>query len=249
MKRGVAGRGFYGAGLLLGMFALAEFVLTFLPKLQPLKHLLDVIEIYIHKIHPPLKSVSGYGWLIQAVVAVMLGWLSAFLAIEAFSRHADGVSVWRNIASDSCFRRAPGFRRWLCTATKWLLTVLSGPILILWALLARMRSNTQHVTVGFITIEPALVFEYVKQIAVGAAILVAAAYLIMGDGKAQAQSSKASILRSYYVVGGLARSYATEDLTVLKSIVSQSSRLTAGISGGTREASTPSFWSADLSHA
>ena len=200
MGKGGAGRGLYGVSLILGVFALAEFVLVFLPKLQPLRHLLDAIEIYLQKIHPSIKGRVGDGPFLQIVMAVLLGWIAAFLAIETFSRQADGVSIWRNIAHDACGLRSPGFGRWLCTATKWLLTLLAGPALIIWALLARMRSKTQHVTVGFITIEPAEVLNYVKHIVVGAAMLVAVVYLFVGDGKAQASGAWPIFLGSIYEV-------------------------------------------------
>jgi hypothetical protein len=104
--------------------------------------------------------------------------LAAWIALEAFSRITDGVSLWRNISSDSCGTVRDGVRRFACTGFKWTLTLVAAPVLIIWALAQRLQHGQRIVTVGFVTIDPAATIGYMKHMVLGLAFLLSLILLI-----------------------------------------------------------------------
>lgn len=167
-------RGIYGISLLLGIFAIAELVFLLLPKLRPLTEVFDLIELIMGSINPSLKGTISGSPDLQAAITVALVWLAAWAALEAFSRSTDELSLWRNISSDSCGRVQVGIRRFACTSSKWALTISTAPLLIVWAILQRMRHGHQMVTVAFVTIDPAIIVKYIKHMLLGVAVLISA---------------------------------------------------------------------------
>jgi hypothetical protein len=51
-------------------------------------------------------------------------------------------------------------------------TLFAAPFLILWALLERIRFGKRTVTVGFVTVDPVVVIDYIKHLALGLAMVV-----------------------------------------------------------------------------
>lgn len=175
----------YGASLFAGAIALAELVLIFLPKVRPLGNLLELLELYLGKINPEFKVMIGDGIVAQSVLAAVLAWLASYAAFEAFSRKTDGLSLWRNIAHDSCGRVPQGARKTACTASKWLATLAGGPLIVLWAMLARLQTGAKSVTVGFITVAPGVLLKYIKHLLIGLAVAVSAAFALSGRAPPQ----------------------------------------------------------------
>ena len=82
--RQASGRGVYGASIVLGVLAIAELIFLLLPKLRPLNHLFDPIELFIGRISPGLKGMISNSSLLQSAIAAALTWLAAWAALEAF---------------------------------------------------------------------------------------------------------------------------------------------------------------------
>ena len=82
--RQASGRGVYGASIVLGVLAIAELIFLLLPKLRPLNHLFDPIELFIGRISPGLKGMISTSSLLQSAIAAALTWLAAWAALEAF---------------------------------------------------------------------------------------------------------------------------------------------------------------------
>lgn len=178
--RQASGRGVYGASIVLGVLAISELIFLLLPRLRPLNDLFDLIELFIDRIRPGCQGAISNSSLLQVSIAIALSWLAAWVALEAFSRSTDGVSLWRNISYDSCGTVRVGLRRFVCTASKWLLTFAFAPLLILWALFQRLRHGQRIVTVGFVTIDPTTIVRYIKHIALGVALMISIAVAIVG---------------------------------------------------------------------
>jgi hypothetical protein len=182
MRRAASGRGFYGASLVLGVLALADLMFFFLPKLQPLTRIIDLINLYFSKINPAFAKIIGDRIVNQAALAILVIWLASYIALEAFSRKEDGVSLWRNIALDSCGMRQQGFRRKLCATIKWIAMLLIAPVLIFLALFERIWFQRRIVTVGFVTVDPIIVVRYIKHIVLGLAMLISIALFLHTSG-------------------------------------------------------------------
>lgn len=170
----------YGAGILAGALALADLALIFLPKIRPLGSLIEILELYLERLHPAFKGGIGGGVGAQLVVAVVLAWVATYAAIESFSRRTDGVSLWRNLAHDSCGRRPDGIRKTICASIKWIITLTFGPVLIVYAMLLRLRTGTKAVTVGYITVAPSVILEYIKHLLIGLAVVVTLVLALQG---------------------------------------------------------------------
>jgi hypothetical protein len=119
------GKGIYGTSLALGALAATDLIFTFLPKLRPLGRFIELIQVYLERVHPSLGAFAVNSMLLQVIVIWALVWLASWAALEAFSRATDGLSLWRNISEDSCGMAARGVRRVACTACKWALTLLT----------------------------------------------------------------------------------------------------------------------------
>lgn len=176
--RQAPGRGVYGASIIFGVLTIAELIFLLLPKLRPLTQLFDIIELILGRISPGLKGIVSASPLLQTAIAIGLVWVSAWVALEAFSRVSDGLSLWRNIAHDSCGPVRKGKGHLACTLSRWVLTITTAPLLIVWALIQRLRYGHQIVTVGFITIDPGAIIGYLKHLALGLALLLSIAVLI-----------------------------------------------------------------------
>jgi hypothetical protein len=182
--RFASGRGTFGASLALGLLAAAELVFMWLPNARPLGRLLELIQLYLERLHPALGSIVGHSAMVQLVTACILIWIASWTALEAFSRATDGLSVWGNIAADSCSKVARGVRRTLCTACKWVFTVFAAPLLVMLALFHRLRYGTCSVTVGFVTFDPGVVMKYIRHLLVGLALVAAMVLFFVGTGTA-----------------------------------------------------------------
>ena len=102
--RQVSGRGMYGASLAIGALAAAELVFVLLPKARPLGRLLELIQLYLERLHPALGSLVGHSVVARLVTAFVLVWIASWAALEAFSRATDGVSLWSNITETRAAR-------------------------------------------------------------------------------------------------------------------------------------------------
>lgn len=169
----------YGASLLAGTLVLAELIFIFFPKIQPLGDILELFSLLMERINPAWKDIVGDGVLQRSTLALGLAWIASYAAIEYFSIKSDGLSLWRNIAHDLCGLVRLGVQKSVCATTKWLLTLLGSPILVLWSMLLRIRTGTNSVTVGFITIQPDVVLTYIKHLLLGLAILVSVALFLI----------------------------------------------------------------------
>lgn len=178
--RALAGRGAYGASLLLGFLAAAELFLGLIPKLRPLSHLAELIHVYLERIHPALGTLAGNSWVVHGVLVALLLWLSSWLALEAFSRATDSISLWRSISDESCGMTPRGFRRFLCTATKWMFVAAAAPLLIALALVRRVRYGSRVVTVAFLSFAPGAVMNYMKHMFVGLGLLATVGLVSFG---------------------------------------------------------------------
>ena len=56
--KATSGRLLYGASVVTGALALAEFVFLFAPKIRPLAHLLELLELYLGNINPAFKGLG-----------------------------------------------------------------------------------------------------------------------------------------------------------------------------------------------
>lgn len=168
----------YGAGVITGILALTELIFLFIPKFQPIIELFELLELYLARINPTFGGIAT-NRILQFQIALLLMWLASNVAIEAFSRKLDGLSLWQNIASDSCAKAPSGLRRIACTACKWATTVAAAPLLIIWALVLRFYTQTSSVTVGFITIDPAVIIQYVKHLMLGLAAVSSLIALVL----------------------------------------------------------------------
>lgn len=153
-----------------------------LPNARPLGRLLELVQLYLERLHPALGSIVGHSVTAQLVAACVLAWVASWTALEAFSRATDGLSVWGNIAADSCGKIARGARRTVCTASKWVFTVIAAPVLVMLALFRRLRYGTCSITVGFVTFDPGVVMKYVKRLLVGLALVAAIVMFFVGTG-------------------------------------------------------------------
>jgi hypothetical protein len=180
--RQALGRTMYGASVAFGVAAAAELVFMLLPKALPLGRLLELIQLYLERLHPALGSVVGHSAMAQLVTACILVWIASWAALEAFSRATDGLSVWGNISEDSCGKIARGVRRTFCTTCKWVFTVSAAPVLIMLALVRRLRYGTCSVTVGFVTFDPGVVMKYIKHLLVGLALVATIMLFFVGTG-------------------------------------------------------------------
>src|SRR5262245_26714839 len=111
-------KGLYGTSLALGVLAATDLIFTLLPKLRPLGRLIELIQLYLERLHPSLGVFARNSLLLQVIAICTLVWLASWVALEAFSRATDGLSLWRNISEDSCGMAARGVRRLTCTASK-----------------------------------------------------------------------------------------------------------------------------------
>lgn len=159
---------------------LAELLFITFPKLHSLSTLYDAFQVFIDWINPSLIDHAGYSLWSKAIFYAILIWLSSYVALEAFARKTDGVSLWRDIKLDSCGRASQGARNSLCTAIKWTLTVFSAPFLVIAAYLQRWRTNTQNVTIGFITVNPDALIGYLKHLMLASAFLITLVALAKG---------------------------------------------------------------------
>jgi len=180
--RQASGRGMYGASLAFGALAAIEFIFLFFPKVRPLGRVLEVVQLYLERLHPALGSIVGPTWVGQLVTTCLLVWIASWAALEAFSRTTDGVSLWANIAEDSCGLEARGLKRITCAACKWAFTFAAAPVLIMLALVRRVRYGTSNVTVGFVSFDPGIVMKYIKHLLMGVALVSGAALLVIGTG-------------------------------------------------------------------
>ena len=174
MSAGVSGgRGLYGASLIVGIFALLDFLLIFLPKLTPLTKLFELIELYLEKINPTLAKLIGHNIMWQSSIGIGLVWLASFLAIESFTRKVDGLSVYQHISENSCGRLQTGtLQHRACSNTKTLWTFLTAPLLIMSALIRQKRFKTKHVSVGYVTINPNMAVSFIKHLCLGIVAVV-----------------------------------------------------------------------------
>ena len=203
--RQVSGRGTFGASLALGVLAAAELVFILLPNARPLGRLLELIQLYLDRLHPALGWIVGHSVTAHLVASCILVWVASWMALEAFSRATDGLSIWGNIAADSCGTIARGLRRTICTACKWVFTVLTAPVLVMLALFRRLRYGICSVTVGFVTFDPNVVMKYIKHLFVGVALVVAVVLFWVCAGAAQT---------GYLPGPDSATAYASADRTV-----------------------------------
>jgi len=174
-----SGKGLYGASLALGVLAAADLVFMFLPKMRPFGRFIELIQLYLERLHPALGVFAGNSMLLQLIAICALVWLASWAALEAFSRATDGFSLWGNISEDSCGMTARGVRRAACTACKWVLTLLVAPTLIVLALARRARYGTCNVTVAFVTFDPAIVMMYIRHMLIGLGLVAGAVVLAL----------------------------------------------------------------------
>lgn len=180
MQTGFSSTGIYRVSLLFGLLAMAELVFVLLPSARPLIQLLDLVQFYLERIHPALGTLVGHSMAGRLALGTFFAWLASWLALEAFSKATDEISIWGNIREDSCGRAPSGARRSLCTACKWALTVALAPGWILLALVRRVRYGTRSVSSGFLTFEPGIVMNYIRHLLLGLAAVVAFVVFAIG---------------------------------------------------------------------
>ena len=187
------GGGFYGASLVLGALAATEFVLVFLPKLAPLGGFIELVELYIEHIIPNLTPLLSHSLLTKILTGLVLLWASSYAALEAFTREFDNLSLWNHIGRNSCGRKADGsWQLFFCTAWKWLITVLSGPVLIVWGLIRKIQIKTRMVSIGYVTINPNELVKYIRHLVLGFVIVliaISAAWRLIDKNAASQQGS------------------------------------------------------------
>ena len=71
------------------------------------------------------------------------------------------------------------------TLYKWILTIVVAPLLILWAVVERLRYGHRIVTVGFVTMDPTMIIGYIKHLAPGLALFLSLLTLIGGGASQQ----------------------------------------------------------------
>lgn len=175
------GRGFYGASLVIMGFALVELFFMFVPKVKSLERAYELFHFFVEAISPKLAALIGTGVASQTLFNIALIWLASFAAIASFTRKTDDTSVWRSIATDSCGRLADGSaKHFACTSRKWLATLVGGPFMIVWALWHRRSTKTHNVSVGYVTINPSVLINYLKHLAIVAAMLVSGLLYLTG---------------------------------------------------------------------
>lgn len=180
MQAQSSGKGLYRFSLLLGLLAAAELIFMLLPSARPLMQLLDLIKIFFEHIHPSLGILIGQSVSGRLAVGTGLVWLASWLALEAFSRATDEISLWGNIFEDSCGRAPRGLKRTLCTACKWAITISLAPAFILLALLRRVRYGTRSVTAGFVTLDPRIIMNYMRHFLIGLVVVATTVAFLFG---------------------------------------------------------------------
>jgi hypothetical protein len=180
LGRQSAHRGLYGVSLLLGVLAAAELVFIWLPKARPLAHVLELVQFYLERLHPSLGSLVGQSVLAQSIAVSVLIWIASWVALEAFARASGDDSLWSSISEDSCGLSARGTKKTLCTAIKWIGTLAAAPLLIVIALVRRVRSGASSVTAGFVTFDPGIVLQYMKHLIAGVALFAAIVLFFVG---------------------------------------------------------------------
>jgi len=195
------GRGLYGASVLAGGMVVAEAIFGAIPRLASLRRALETLELYFEKVVPalaPLIEPKGLG----LVVIAGLGWVSAFLALAAFTRFHDGLSLWQHIARNSCWRNAEGSSKAVrCTLPKWLATLALGPLIILVAFVKRIAVGVRTITIGYVSFDPSVIASYFKHVGMAAVAFVTIA-AALGYTAAPASHATAPLAKT---IGGAQR--------------------------------------------
>lgn len=166
-----AGRALQRAGAIVGAMGLAELVFTIIPKLEPLAKIIELVDMGSHRIWPSLGFAVEDSPLARFSLGCALIWIASIIAIEAFTRKEDAISLWTAISMESCNSRH-GAGKFICTFIRWLATLAVAPVLIITASLQRLFTKTDSVTVGFVTINPDDLVAYLKLMTIALATII-----------------------------------------------------------------------------